>query len=76
MSRIHEEKAPTLPFRKLGGTWTFAIYPDGLPREEGIFLTESDAVEHRNIAHQQFEKNGSWYQGNVSGLPRQGKVVA
>jgi len=58
--------APTAPFLKGSGKWSYYVYPQGAPEEGGEFLDENSAKQSFIKMYRLWEANGQSYQGNIA----------
>jgi len=60
--------APTAPFLKENGKWTYHVYPDGSAKEGGEFMDEEAAKQSFITMYRLWEVNGQSYTGNIGVL--------
>ena len=57
--------APTAPFLKDNGKWSYYVYPKGSAEEGGEFPDENAAEQSFIKMYRLWEVNGQSYQGNI-----------
>lgn len=60
--------APTAPFLKENGKWSYYVYPDGTAKEGGQFVDEQTAMQSFITMYRLWEVNGQSYTGNIAVL--------
>ena len=58
--------APSAPFLKENGKWSFYVYPDGSAKEAGEYTEEEAAKQSFIKMYRLWEANGQSYQGNIA----------
>jgi hypothetical protein len=60
--------APTAPFLKDNGKWSYYVYPKGSAEEGGEFLDMNSAKQSFITMYRLWAVNGQSYQGNIGVL--------